>query len=64
MAQKRKPNGVMDIARIAGVSTATVSRVLNRNPSVKHELKERVDRGGQAGSTTSPEPAPSSSNAR
>ena len=44
MVQKRKANGITDIARIAGVSTATVSRVLNRNPSVKPELKERVDR--------------------
>ncbi len=44
MIQKRKANGITDIARIAGVSTATVSRVLNRNPSVKPELKERVDR--------------------
>jgi LacI family transcriptional regulator, galactose operon repressor len=47
MAQKRKPNGIMDIARVAGVSTATVSRVLNRNPSVKRELKERVDKAAK-----------------
>ncbi len=47
MTQKRKPNGVADVARIAGVSIATVSRVLNRHPSVNAELKERVDRAAK-----------------
>lgn len=35
---------IQDIARLAGVSKATVSRVLNRNPSVGTELSERVMR--------------------
>lgn len=35
---------IQDIARLAGVSKATVSRVLNRNPSVGPELSERVMR--------------------
>jgi LacI family transcriptional regulator len=35
---------IQDIARLAGVSKATVSRVLNRNPSVNAELSERVMR--------------------
>ena len=35
---------IQDIARLAGVSKATVSRVLNNNPSVNAELRERVMR--------------------
>lgn len=35
---------IQDIARLAGVSKATVSRVLNRNVSVSSELSERVMR--------------------
>jgi LacI family transcriptional regulator len=35
---------IQDIARLAGVSKATVSRVLNHNPSVAPELSERVQR--------------------
>ncbi len=35
---------IQDIARLAGVSKATVSRVLNHNPSVNSELRERVQR--------------------
>lgn len=35
---------IQDVARLAGVSKATVSRVLNRNPSVNPELSERVMR--------------------
>lgn len=31
-----------DVARKAGVSTATVSRVINNNPRVKAELRGRV----------------------
>lgn len=38
---KRQPTQ-LDIARLAGVSTATVSRVLNRSPLVKPALRERV----------------------
>jgi beta-glucosidase len=33
---------IRDIARIAGVSPATVSRVLNNNPSVDLNLRERI----------------------
>ncbi|HLG65626.1 MAG TPA: LacI family DNA-binding transcriptional regulator [Ktedonosporobacter sp.] len=35
---------IQDIARLAGVSKATVSRVLNRNPAVNAETSERVMR--------------------
>lgn len=35
---------IQDIARLAGVSKATVSRVLNHNPSVSPELSARVMR--------------------
>ncbi len=40
---KRKKYNLIDIARMADVSTATVSRVLNRNPNVKVEIKRRVE---------------------
>ncbi|HCI81391.1 MAG TPA: LacI family transcriptional regulator [Ktedonobacter sp.] len=35
---------IIDIARMAGVSKATVSRVLNNNPTVDEEMRERVMR--------------------
>jgi len=35
---------IQDIAQLAGVSKATVSRVLNHNPSVNAELSQRVTR--------------------
>lgn len=38
----RRNTTIKDVARHAGVSTATVSRVLNGSPSVKNELVERV----------------------
>ena len=41
--QKRKVDQV-DIARAASVSTATVSRVLNRSPLVRPDLRARVER--------------------
>jgi DNA-binding LacI/PurR family transcriptional regulator len=34
---------VADVARVAGVSTATVSRVLNRHPSVRDDTRRRVE---------------------
>ncbi|PDT17114.1 LacI family transcriptional regulator [Rhizobium sp. J15] len=34
--------GIRDVARLAGVSTGTVSRVLNDHPSVTKELRARV----------------------
>src|SRR5437867_3973726 len=37
----RKPT-ITDIARLAGVSTATVSRVLNHKPDVDPETRERI----------------------
>lgn len=33
---------IYDISRLAGVSTATVSRVLNGNPNVKPDTKQKV----------------------
>ncbi|WP_168878982.1 LacI family DNA-binding transcriptional regulator [Rhizobium sp. P28RR-XV] len=35
--------GIRDVAKLAGVSTGTVSRVLNDHPSVTHELRTRVN---------------------
>src|SRR6266436_4345860 len=35
---------IQDIAKLAGVSKATVSRVLNRKPTVDPEIRERVMR--------------------
>lgn len=39
---------VADVARVAGVSTATVSRVLNDHPSVRDETRLRVEAAMQA----------------
>ena len=33
---------ISDIAKLSGVSKATVSRVLNNNPNVKNETRERI----------------------
>ena len=37
-----RPPGMHDVARMAGVSHQTVSRVLNDHPSVRPETRERV----------------------
>lgn len=41
--RKHKPATIVDVARVAGVSTATVSRVLNGETRVGPELVERVN---------------------
>jgi LacI family transcriptional regulator len=43
MKKKRKPSSITDIARLAGVSTATVSRVINRQQNVQPKLRDRVE---------------------
>ena len=35
---------IYDISKLSGVSIATVSRVLNGNPNVNDETRERVNR--------------------
>ena len=39
-----RPPGMHDVARMAGVSHQTVSRVLNDHPNVRSETRERVER--------------------
>src|SRR5215212_4922334 len=39
---RRRPAVIRDVARLAGVSHQTVSRVLNDSPSVRPETRERV----------------------
>jgi len=39
---RRKSVGVVEMAQDLGVSTATVSRALNSNPSVRRELADRI----------------------
>lgn len=41
---KPKPSVQMDVARLAGVSSATVSRVLNNSNQVKPEIRQRVEK--------------------
>ncbi|HEX8553380.1 MAG TPA: LacI family DNA-binding transcriptional regulator [Sphingomonas sp.] len=43
MGVKSKRSTIVDVAKLAGVSTKTVSRVLNREPHVTTEVRERVD---------------------
>jgi LacI family transcriptional regulator len=42
---RKKPNKatVFDVARLAGVSIKTVSRVINSEPNVRPATQERVD---------------------
>src|SRR3954449_10688154 len=45
---KRKPAVMYDVARLAGVSHQTVSRVINGSPHVRPETRERVLAGMRA----------------
>ncbi|MCU1481760.1 MAG: LacI family transcriptional regulator [Subtercola sp.] len=40
----RRPPGLHDVAKLAGVSHQTVSRVLNNHPSIRESTRERVQR--------------------
>jgi DNA-binding LacI/PurR family transcriptional regulator len=46
-APRRRPPGSIDVARLAGVSQKTVSRVLNDEPHVKDEVRQRVLRAAR-----------------
>ena len=39
---RRRPSSIRDVARLAGVSHQTVSRVLNGHPSIRDVTKSRV----------------------
>jgi DNA-binding LacI/PurR family transcriptional regulator len=39
-----KPATLHDVARLAGVSYQTVSRVVNNNPNVANDTRERVSK--------------------
>ena len=41
-APSGRPPSIRDVARLAGVSHQTVSRVLNNHPSIRPETKQRV----------------------
>ena len=41
-ADRRRRVGVREVARVAGVSTQTVSRVINDHPGIRTETRERV----------------------
>lgn len=43
-----RPAGIADVARVSGVSVATVSRVLNGNTKVNPELAKRVEEAVEA----------------
>ena len=45
--QRRRPPGSTDVARLAGVSQKTVSRVMNDEPHVTEEVRQRVLRAAQ-----------------
>ena len=40
--QRARPPGLYDVAKLAGVSHQTVSRVINSHPSVRDETRQRV----------------------
>jgi hypothetical protein len=40
--QRARPPGLYDVAKLAGVSHQTVSRVINSHPSVREETRRRV----------------------
>jgi len=40
--QRGRAPSIRDVARLAGVSHQTVSRVLNNHPSIRPETKQRV----------------------
>src|ERR1700709_2521603 len=40
----RRPPGLYDVAKLAGVSHQTVSRVLNNHPSIRQSTRERVQK--------------------
>jgi LacI family transcriptional regulator len=40
--RRRKPVGVVEMARDLGVSTATISRALNGSPAVRRDLADRI----------------------
>ena len=42
LSSQRRPPGMHDVARLAGVSHMTVSRVINDHPSVSVETKQKV----------------------
>jgi DNA-binding LacI/PurR family transcriptional regulator len=46
-ASRRRPPGSTDVARLAGVSQKTVSRVMNDEPHVTEEVRQRVLRAAQ-----------------
>jgi DNA-binding LacI/PurR family transcriptional regulator len=46
-APRRRPPGSTDVARLAGVSQKTVSRVFNDEPHVKDEVRQRVLRAAR-----------------
>jgi DNA-binding LacI/PurR family transcriptional regulator len=42
LSRRQRPARILDVAELASVSVATVSRVLNGDPRVDHQLRDRV----------------------